>query len=377
MQCGSYKVIKFKGEEVNAYIPSNLENIAHDITIDLSKIDKINRSLGKLDAMHDILPNINLFVYLYVRKEALLSSQIEGTQSSLTDVFSYETYKVSSTPKDDVEEVTNYIQAIKQGVGILENQTLPVCSRLLKELHMTLLQGVRGKNHMPGEFRRSQNWIGGTRPGNAYFVPPPPEYIDALMSDLEKFINESNVSPIVKIALVHAQFETIHPFLDGNGRLGRLLITLLLCEYDLIKTPILYISYYMKSKQSEYYQKLQKFRSGAEGVRQWVNFFLDALDSCAYDSFIKIVALEQAIRDDVAILQSKGSTYKMACKVFDVLKKTAAISMPDLAQKLGVTLHTIIRAISQLESLGVVQEITGKKSKRIYSYKQYVDLLET
>jgi Fic family protein len=375
MQYNNYKIIKFQNEEVKAYIPPFLDEVIQYINIDQSKIDKINRSLGRLDAVYDILPNINLFIYLYIRKEALLSSQIEGTQSSLTDLFSYEAYKISSTPYEDVEEVANYIKAINNGLEILKSNTLPFCNRLLKEMHAILMQGVRGVNYLPGEFRRSQNWIGGTRPGNSYFVPPPPEYVENLMSNLEKFVHKQNISPLIKIALIHAQFETIHPFLDGNGRLGRLLITLLLHEYEVIKAPILYISYYMKAKQSEYYQKLQGFRSGIDGMQNWIDFFLEVLEESAKDTFNKVIALDRGINRDAAILKDNKGSYKIALKVFNILIETGVISMPDLSKKLGVTLHTIIRSMSQLEDLGLVKEVTGKKSNRMYSYSKYTDLL--
>ena len=376
MMYNNYKTIKFKGESVKAYIPSCLSEIIKNINVDQNKIDKINRHLGKLDATRDILPNISLFIYLYVRKEALLSSQIEGTQSSLTDVFSYESYKVSSTSFEDVEEVTNYIKAINTGIEVLNSNSLPLCNRLLKELHAILMKGVRGVDYLPGEFRKSQNWIGGTRPGNAYFVPPPPELVGELMSNLEKFIHEKNISPLVKIALIHAQFETIHPFLDGNGRLGRLLITLLLHEYNVIRIPILYISYYLKAKQNEYYTRLQEFRSGIKGIQDWIEFFLDALDECTEDTFNKALALDRSISRDTSILQEKGSSYKVAEKVFRRLISIGVISMPDLSKELDVTLHTVIRSMAQLEDLGLAKEITGKKSKRIYSYSRYVGLLD-
>jgi Fic family protein len=376
MQYGSYKIIKFNDEEVRAYIPLNLEAALQYVNIDSNRISRVSHVLGKLDAICDILSESNLFIYLYVRKEALLSSQIEATQSLLIDVFSYENYKFSSTPIYDVEEVTNYIKALNKGLSILDNNELPLCNRLLRNLHEVLMQGVRGESKSPGEFRKSQNWIGGTRPGNAIFVPPPPEYVDELMGNLEKFIHEkTNISSLIKIALLHAQFETIHPFLDGNGRLGRLFITLLLHEYKIIKAPILYLSYYLKSKQSEYYRCLQNFRKDQDGVIEWINFFLDALEYSANDAFIKAIKLEKLIKTDIAHLKAKGSLYKVAANIFSVMKNQPIVSMPDLAQKLGVTLHTNIRAMRQLENLGLVQEITDKKSNRLYSYKKYIHLL--
>ncbi len=376
MQYGSYKIIKFNDEEVRAYIPLNLETALQYINIDSNRISRVSHVLGKLDAICDILSEPNLFIYLYVRKEALLSSQIEGTQSSLIDVFSYENYKFSSTPIYDVEEVTNYIKALNKGLSILDNNELPLCNRLLRNLHEVLMQGVRGESKSPGEFRKSQNWIGGTRPGNAIFVPPPPEYVDELMGNLEKFIHEkTNISSLIKIALLHAQFETIHPFLDGNGRLGRLFITLLLHEYKIIKAPILYLSYYLKSKQSEYYRYLQNFRKSQDGVVEWINFFLDALEYSANDAFAKAIKLEKLIKTDMVNLKARGNGYKIAVNIFSLMKNQPIVSMPDLAQKLGVTLHTIIRAVRQLENLGLVQEITDKKSNRLYSYKKYIHLL--
>jgi len=374
MHHGSYKITAFNDEEVKAYIPPNLEEILQYIDIDSNRIGKVSYFLGKLDAICDVLPETNLFIYLYVRKEALLSSQIEGTQSSLIDVFSYENYKVSSTPIYDVEEVTNYIKALNEGISLLNNK-LPLCNRLLKTLHRILMQGVRGENKFPGEFRKSQNWIGGTRPSNAIFVPPPFEHVDKLMSDMEKFIHKDKIPPLVKIALLHAQFETIHPFLDGNGRLGRLLITLLLHEYKVIRAPILYLSYYLKSKQNEYYRHLQNFRETQNGIMEWLNFFLDALEYSAADAFNKAIKLERLIKDDTLNLRKKGNSHKVALNIFNIMKKQPIVSMPDLAQKLNVTLHTVIRAIKQLEALDLVKEITDKKSNRLYSYKKYIYIL--
>ena len=375
MQYGSHKVTIFNNEEVRAYIPPNLEEILQYINIDSNRVGKVSYALGKLDAICDVLPETNLFIYLYVRKEALLSSQIEGTQSSLIDVFSYENYKVSTTPIYDVEEVTNYIKALNKGLSVLNDNELPLCNRLLKTLHKILMQGVRGEKKSPGEFRKSQNWIGGTRPGNAIFVPPPSEYVEKLMSDLEKFIHKQNISPLIKIALLHAQFETIHPFLDGNGRLGRLLITLLLHEYKIIRAPIVYLSYYLKSKQNEYYKCLQNFRGTQNGVMEWTNFFLDALEHSATDAFNKAIKLERLIKNDTLNLKEKGNSHKVALSIFDIMKKQPIVSMPDLAHKINVTLHTVIRAIKQLEELELVKEITDKKSKRLYSYKKYIHIL--
>ncbi len=377
MTLGTNKVIKFKGEDVHAYIPPRLADVAVLFQQNKAILDKANQAIGKLNAVCTLLPDINIFIYLYVRKEALLSSQIEGTQSSITDVFTYERYKVSSTPVYDVEEVTNYINAMNFAINKMEIENFPVCNRLLLETHNILMSGIRGGDKQPGQFRKSQNWIGGVRPGKASYVPPPAEYVEDLMSDLEKFINIKGreLPDLIMIALVHAQFESIHPFLDGNGRLGRLMITLLLCERKILQSPILYMSYYFKVRRQEYYTKLQNIRNSQDGWLDWVEFFLCGVVEAAEEAFQKALELNDLIEQDTKLLTSKKAVYEVPRRIYEVMKAKPIVSLPDLSKILGVTLHTVNRGMKFLEDHEIVEEVTGKKSNRLYGYKKYISLL--
>ena len=377
MALGTNKIIKYKDENVYAYIPPKLSEVATLFQHNQAILDEANQAIGKLNAVCTLLPDINIFIYLYVRKEALLSSQIEGTQSSITDVFTYERYKVSSTPVYDVEEVTNYINAINFAIHKMEQEKFPLCNRLLLEVHAMLMSGTRGRDKQPGKFRISQNWIGGIRPGQAAYVPPPAEYVEDLMSDLEKFINiqGKKVPDLVMIALVHAQFESIHPFLDGNGRLGRLLITLLLCERKILQSPILYMSYYFKVRRQDYYAKLQNIRNSEQGWLDWVDFFLRGVVEAAEEAFQKALELNKLMEQDTKLLLSSKAIYEVPRRIYEVMKSKPIISLPDLAKILGVTLHTVIRGMKLLEEHEIVEEVTGKKSNRLYGYKKYIGLL--
>ncbi len=377
MTLGTNKVIKFKGEDVHAYIQPRLADVAVLFQQNKAILDKANQAIGKLNAVCTLLPDINIFIYLYVRKEALLSSQIEGTQSSITDVFTYERYKVSSTPVYDVEEVTNYINAMNFAINKMEIENFPVCNRLLLETHNILMSGIRGGDKQPGQFRKSQNWIGGVRPGKASYVPPPAEYVEDLMSDLEKFINIKGreLPDLIMIALVHAQFESIHPFLDGNGRLGRLMITLLLCERKILQSPILYMSYYFKVRRQEYYTKLQNIRNSQDGWLDWVEFFLCGVVEAAEEAFQKALELNDLIEQDTKLLTSKKAVYEVPRRIYEVMKAKPIVSLPDLSKILGVTLHTVNRGMKFLEDHEIVEEVTGKKSNRLYGYKKYISLL--
>ncbi|UCH26091.1 MAG: Fic family protein, partial [Trueperaceae bacterium] len=277
---GRYLLTTTAGESVRAYLPPLLPP---DPPLDLKVehydlMEKANRALGRLDGVTTLLPDTQLFIYMYIRKEAVLSSQIEGTQSSLADLLLFEHEAIPGAPMHDVREVSNYVNAITYGLKRVQEDEFPISSRLIRELHGVLMAKGRGSKKSPGEFRRSQNWIGGTRPGNATFVPPPHEYIADLMSNLERFIHDEpkRTPTLIKTALMHVQFETIHPFLDGNGRLGRLLITLLLCAERILSEPTLYLSLYFKTRRSTYYDLLQRVRS--EGAWEaWLAFFLEGV----------------------------------------------------------------------------------------------------
>lgn len=329
--------------------------------------------LGKLSGLASVISDPDLFVYLYVRKEALLSSQIEGTQCSLEDVLS-PSLEDDERKKSDIEEVSNYVRAMNEGIKKLDD--LPVCTRLIKEIHVILMTGVRGSNKTPGEFRKSQNWIG--RPdanlNTAEFVPPPHDEVDQLMSDLEKFIHsENHMPPLVKAALIHAQFETIHPFLDGNGRLGRLLITYLLCFWRVLDRPLLYLSYYFKSHRTEYYSKLMDVRLKGDW-ESWIKFFLRAvIESADMASLaaIEIHKLHQADREKLQM--SKLTAYTL--QAFNEFCHDPILSSSNLIERHHSTKPKVNRALKHLQQLGIIKEISGRQRNRRYAYENYLQIL--
>jgi Fic family protein len=337
-------------------------------------LDQAMKALGALDALAKLLPDIGLFLFMYVRKEALVSSQIEGTQSSLSDLLLFENAENPLVPLDDVEEVCNYIAALNHGLERMQ-EGFPLSIRLIREMHKILLRGGRGANKDPGEFRRSQNWIGGIRPGKALYVPPPPELVAGLMSDLEKFIHDDHKLPtLVKAALIHVQFETIHPFLDGNGRLGRLLITLLLCADGVLVQPILYLSLHFKEHRQLYYDLLQDVRLKGDWER-WCDFFLDgvtAMATQAADDAKKIIDLLE--RDRVRIGQI-GKASKSALKIHAYLLKKPYLSITKVAAELDISVPSTTSTVQKLVDIGVLKEMTGKSRNRIFAYGAYLDIL--
>jgi Fic family protein len=338
-------------------------------------LDQAMKALGALDALAKLLPDIGLFLFMYVRKEALVSSQIEGTQSSLSDLLLFENAENPLVPLDDVEEVCNYIAALNHGLERMQ-EGFPLSIRLIREMHKILLRGGRGANKDPGEFRRSQNWIGGIRPGKALYVPPPPEMVGELMSDLEKFAHDENqkLPTLVKAALIHVQFETIHPFLDGNGRLGRLLITLLLCADGVLVQPILYLSLYFKEHRQLYYDLLQDVRLKGDWER-WCDFFLDgvtAMATQAADDAKQIIDLLE--RDRVRIGQI-GKASKTALKIHAYLLKKPYLSITKVAAELDISVPSTTSTVQKLVDIGVLKEMTGKSRNRIFAYGAYLDIL--
>lgn len=335
-------------------------------------LSKASLALGKLSGLVSVISEPDLFVYLYVRKEALLSSQIEGTQCSLEDVLS--PAEDGSYRHDDIEEVSNYVRAMNEGLAKLNE--LPVSTRLIKEIHSTLMTGVRGANKTPGEFRKSQNWIG--RPdanlNTAEFVPPPHEEVDRLMSDLEKFIHaDDKIPPLVKAALIHAQFETIHPFLDGNGRLGRLLITYLLCFWEILDRPLLYLSYYFKAYRSEYYAKLMDVRFKGDW-ESWIKFFLRAVSESADMANVAALEIHKLHQKDKKLLeQSKPTTYTI--QVFSEFCRDPILNSHVLLERHQSTKPKVNRAIQHLLGLGIIKEISGKQRNRRYAYNDYLQIL--
>lgn len=333
-------------------------------------------ALARLAGVSGLVPSVDWLLYSAIRKEALLTSQIEGTQATLADLFDEEAgLSISNT--DDVEEVTNYLRAFRWVQGQLRAAGgLPIGVRLLCEAHRRLLEGVRGASKQPGEIRRSQNWIGGTRPGNAAFVPPPPQQVPHLLSDLERFIHarDTELPPLIRVALVHAQFETIHPFLDGNGRIGRLLIAALMEHWGLLKEPLMYLSAYLKRYQAEYYQRLSAIRTEGDW-EGWVTYFLEGVAVAAADAERSIIDVASLIASDRKRLLASSKAGPIAYRLFEQLPMMPRFSVELVRERLETSFPTANAAVSLLADLGIVAELTGQKKNRIYSYQAYVNLL--
>jgi Fic family protein len=378
-QSGRYRISSSPGESVQAFIPDPLPpDPGIELTgDDYELMERANRALGRLDGVTTILPDTELFLYLYVRKEAVLSSQIEGTQSSLSDLLLYENDEVPGVPMDDVVEVSNYVAALNHGLERLR-EGFPLSLRLLREIHGILLREGRGSQKQPGEFRSSQNWIGGTRPGNAEYVPPPPDKVMDCMGELETFLHDEpeRMPTLLKAGLAHVQFETIHPFLDGNGRVGRLLITLLLCVEDALTDPILYLSLYFKSHREEYYELLQRVRT--EGAwADWLRFFMEGVKETA-DQAVEAARsiLELFDEDRSRIDENLGRSAGSARRVHELLQRRPVVTTKRAAEQLPMSRPTVTSALDNLEALGIVHEMTGQERYRLYTYSDYFDILE-
>ena len=341
-----------------------------------SKFDQAMLALGRLDSVSTLVPDTSLFLYMYVRKEAVLSSMIEGTQSSLSDLLLFELDQVPGVPLDDVREVSNYVRALDHGRRLLE-QGLPLSLRLFREIHGVLLTGGRGNSQAPGEFRHSQNWIGGTRPGNAAFVPPPAEAVPACMSSLELFLHDRpEPTPVLlKAALAHVQFETIHPFLDGNGRLGRLLITLLLCEQQVLREPMLYLSLYFKTYRRHYYELLNNVRLTGDW-EAWLDFFADAVIVTAAQAVETAQQLFNLFNQDRDRISSLGRAAGSTLQIHRVLMAHPLATSGSLVEKTGITPATVNKALGHLEELGIVKEMTARKRNRLFSYAGYIEIMD-
>lgn len=374
---GRYITSSTAGETVRAFAPHPLPpRPPIEWTPGLrDKFDQALISLGRLDSVSTLLPDASLFLYTYVRKEAVLSSMIEGTQSSLSDLLLFEFDQEPGVPLDDVREVLNYTAALNHGLKRLE-EGFPLSLRLIREIHGVLLAKGRGWNQTPGEFRRSQNWIGGSRPGNALFVPPPPEEVPECMGKLELFLNDQpKPTPVlVKAALAHVQFETIHPFLDGNGRLGRLLITLILCEQKVLSEPMLYLSLYFKTHRQYYYDLLNNVRLKGEW-EAWLDFFADAVITAstqAVETARSLVGLSEEDRGKIARL---GRTAGSILRVHRALMERPIASSGWLAEQTGVSPATVNKALERMEGLGIVRELTARRRNRLFSYSRYIEIL--
>ena len=379
---GSYVTSTTLGESVRAFVPHALPPAAP--VLDASSYAELNRtaelSLARLQGVAGLVPSIDWLLYSAIRKEALLTSQIEGTQATLIDLFDKEAgLAVSNT--DDVEEVTNYLRAFRWTQDTLRDpKGLPMSVRLMRQAHRLLMDGARGAGRQPGELRQSQNWIGGTRPGNAVFVPAPPEHVPALLADLERFIHQADthdtLPPLVRIGLVHVQFETIHPFLDGNGRIGRLLIAALMEQWGLLSQPLVYVSAYLKQHQSEYYQRLSAVRTEGDW-EGWVAFFLEGVARAADTAERGIVALASLINTDRRRLLQTPKITPASLRLFELLPLMPIFSIDQVCERLNTTFPTATAAVKTLESLGIVVEQTGQKKNRHYSYQAYVQLLSS
>jgi Fic family protein len=328
-----------------------------------------------LDSVSTLLPDTHLFLYTYVRKEAVLSSQIEGTQSSLSDLLLFELEETPGVPIDDVTEVSNYVAALEHGLRRIRSG-FPVSSRLLRETHAILLSRGRGADKQPGEFRRSQNWIGGTRPGNALFVPPPATLVPECMAALERFVHDQpgRTPPLIKAALAHVQFETIHPFLDGNGRIGRLLIALVLCNEGILHQPLLYLSLYFKAHRQRYYELLNQVRTDGDW-EEWLAFFGHAILETADAAAETARRLSVLFRTDRERIQRMGRAAGSLLQIHHELQTRPITNIRRLARSTHLSVPTVTKALEGLEKLGVVREITGRQRGRLYSYRRYLDLL--
>ena len=375
---GQYLDLEFQGESISAYLPPRLPP---DPPVSIGNLqgllDEANQALGRLDGMTSVLPSTPLFLYMYVRKEALLSSQIEGTQSTLSDLLLYESEETPGAPIDDVQEVSNYVAAMEHGLEKIEAGSA-ISLDLIQNIHGILLRSGRGgAQAMPGRFRQRQNWIGGPRPSVALFVPPPPERILALMEDLERFINaeDRSLPALIRAGLMHVQFETIHPFLDGNGRLGRLLITFLLCHLGILRHPVLYLSLYLKKNRQIYYDLLQQVRlHGAWEV--WLEFFLLGVSETSAQAAETARRILELVAVDQKKIETLGRAAPSALRVFQHMHKHPIIAVPDTAKKLGVSQPTVRKAVQHMEDLGILKETSNKRRGHLYSYTDYLKILE-
>ncbi|NLE44018.1 MAG: Fic family protein [Chloroflexi bacterium] len=375
-ETGRFEVTAAAGERVRAFVPAPLPPTpAIEITSQRQKlVENALLACGRLDAVSGLLPDAGLFLYTYVRREAVLSSQIEGTQSSLSDLLIFELDEAPGIPFDDVVEVSNYVAALEHGIERLA-AGFPLSNRLVREIHAELLSRGRGADKQPGEFRRSQNWIGGTRPGDAQFVPPPPQEVEGCMAALERFMHEPAIDgALVKAGLVHVQFETIHPFLDGNGRVGRLLIALLLHHDGVLRQPLLYLSLYFKQNRAEYYRLLDAVRATGDW-EAWLDFFLIGVRDTATTAVEAAHRLLALFEEDADVIRNLGRAAGNILRVFAVLQRRPVATIDYLAAGSGVSYATAVRAVKTLTEAGLLRELTGRRRGRVFAYDRYLTIL--
>jgi Fic family protein len=377
---GRYEITSTAGESVRAFVPAPLPP-KPPVVLEgpLQALhEQALLACGRLDGVSSLLPDPELFLYAYVRREALLSSQIEGTQSSLSDLLLFELEEAPGVPTDDVVEVSSYVAGLEHGLTRL-GEGFPLSSRLLRDIHARLLARGRGADRLPGEFRRSQNWIGGTRPGNASFVPPPPGLVEDCMAAMEQFIHggpqgEHTLPVLVRAALTHVQFETIHPFLDGNGRLGRLLIVLMLVEAGVLGQPLLYLSLFFKQHRSRYYELLDGVRQNGDW-EAWIDFFLEGVESTASAAVATAQRLLELFRVDEARLMGLGRSGASVQQCYRTLRRRPLTSINQLRELSGLSFPTASKAIETLVGLGIAREITGGRRNRLFAYDAYLAIL--
>ncbi len=375
---GNYERMTVGGETVQAFVPMPLPpnpRLVLDGPLQ-QLLESAVLALGRLDSITTLLPDEELFLYAYVRKEAVLSSQIEGTQSSLSDLLLFELEDVPGAPNVDVHEVSNYVAAMEHGLRRLKDN-FPLSNRLIREVHEILLSHGRGSTKSPGEFRRSQNWIGGTRPGNAAYVPPPHTVLQDCMTEFERFLHAKGdgLPVLLRAGLAHVQFETIHPFLDGNGRVGRLLITLLLCQAGILRQPMLYLSLYFKQYRNEYYELLNNVRLTGDW-EAWLTFFLEGVKLTADGAVGTVELLNNMFRVDRNRIEKVADRKAgSALRVYEVLKSQLLMSLPATRLETSLSFHATASAMDLLVSLGIAREITGKRRNRLYVYDKYLSIL--
>ena len=377
-QTGRYRITSTLGEQVRAFVPYPLPPTDPPLGMDASAV-KLHAgalaALSRLAVAGAMVPNTHWFLYGFVRKEAVITSQIEGTQATLPDIVTYEATDRAERP-EDVEEVCNYVHAVAYARGQLGDPNgLPLSVRLLRDAHRILMRGARGADKLPGEVRRSQNWIGGSRPGNARFVPPPPEDVPDVLAALERWWHaDSDLPPLVRAGLAHVQFETIHPFLDGNGRIGRLLIALLIEHWGLLDQPLLYLSVAFRRAQPEYYARLAAVRTDGDW-EGWTRFFLECVREAADDGVRVARELHALVGHDRGRILSHDRSTVAAVQLLELLPSNPVVTVPRAAELLGLTAPPARKATELLESLGVLREISGKRRGRVYAYQEYLQAL--
>ena len=377
---GRYEMTKVTGEEVRAFVPYPLPPRKPTLQVDPSMTEDLEAataSIARLAIAGEMVPSIEWLVYAFVRKEAVLSSQIEGTQATLVDLFSHEAIKPNEPPPgSDVDEVCNYLSALAFARAELgRKKGLPLSIRLLNQTHRRLMAGRPGGGARPGQVRSSQNWVGGTRPGNAVFVPPPPQALGDVLSKFELWMHaKDRIHPLVRCALLHAQFETIHPYLDGNGRIGRLLITLLLEKWGLLSEPLLYLSLFFKRNRDEYYRRLSEIRTEGDW-EAWVAYFLEGVRVTADETTDTVRQIFALVSHDRAVTLAHRETTVAAARLFEELPKQPIVTVASAVERLGSTKPTVSKAINALVNAGILVETTGRRRDRLFSYRAYLDLL--